>query len=236
MRDVTKKEVGHEYRTVEFADCAGAALPVEQIRLDRDPPPAGPIGFETLMLVAEARRAAEHAARESYGRILAFLAARTRDVAGAEDALSDAFASALSTWPAEGVPNNPDAWLLTTARRRLTDVARHRQVQSIGQTQLQLMGDELEAMAQDKSPIPDRRLVLMFACAHPAIEQSMRTSLILQTTLGLTSEDIAAAFLIPPKTMGQRLVRAKTRIRDTGIARPPPKLSPSLSASQRTTP
>lgn len=169
------------------------------------------------MLVDEARRAAERVARESYGRILAFLAARTRDVAGAEDALSDAFAAALRTWPMEGVPQNPDAWLLTAARRRQTDAARHRQVQHAGQEHLQLIGDELEAMAHEPNAIPDRRLVLMFACAHPAIEPSMRTPLILQTILGLTSEDIAAAFLVPPKTMGQRLVRAKTRIRDAGI-------------------
>jgi RNA polymerase sigma-70 factor, ECF subfamily len=169
------------------------------------------------MMVDEARRAAERVARESYGRILAFLAARTRDVAGAEDALSDAFAAALRTWPTAGVPHNPDAWLLTAARRRQTDAARHRQVQHAGQEHLQLIGDELEAMADEPNAIPDRRLVLMFACAHPAIEPSMRTPLILQTILGLTSEDIAAAFLLPPKTMGQRLVRAKTRIRDAGI-------------------
>ena len=165
----------------------------------------------------EAWRAAERVARESYGRILAFLAARTRDVAGAEDALIDAFAAALRTWPVQGVPNNPDAWLLTAARRRQTDAARSRQVQNAGQTHLQLIGDELKAMADDPNPIPDRRLVLMFACAHPAIERSMRTPLILQTILGLTSEDIAAVFLVSPKTMGQRLVRAKTRIRDAGI-------------------
>jgi RNA polymerase sigma-70 factor (ECF subfamily) len=169
------------------------------------------------MVVDEARRAAERVARESYGRIVAFLTARTRDVAGAEDALSDAFAAALRTWPVEGVPENPDAWLLTAARRRQTDAARRKQVQNAGQEHLQLIGDELEAMADDRNPIPDRRLVLMFACAHPAIEPSMRTPLILQTILGLTSEDIAAAFLVPPKTMGQRLVRAKTRIRDAGI-------------------
>lgn len=169
------------------------------------------------MEAAEAARAAERVARESYGRILAFLAARTRDVAGAEDALSDAFAAALRTWPVEGVPDNPDAWLLTAARRRQTDAARRRHVQDAGQQHLQLIGDELEAMADDPDTIPDRRLVLMFACAHPAIERSMRTPLILQTILGLTSEDIAAAFLVPPKTMGQRLVRAKTRIRDAGI-------------------
>ena len=164
-----------------------------------------------------AGRAAERVARESYGRIVAFLAARTRDVAGAEDALSDAFAAALRTWPVEGIPDNPDAWLLTAARRRQTDAARRRQVQNAGQGHLQLIGDELEAMADERNAIPDRRLVLMFACAHPAIDRSMRTPLILQTILGLTSEDIAAAFLVPPGTMGQRLVRAKTRIRDAGI-------------------
>lgn len=169
------------------------------------------------MAVSEAGRAAERVARESYGRLVAFLAARTRDVAGAEDALSDAFAAALRTWPVDGVPDNPDAWLLTAARRRQTDAARRRQVQHEGQSHLQLIGDELDTMAEDPGTIPDRRLVLMFACAHPAIERSMRTPLILQTLLGLTSEDIAAAFLVPPKTMGQRLVRAKLRIRDAGI-------------------
>ena len=169
------------------------------------------------MGMAEAGRAAERVARESYGRILAFLAARTRGVAAAEDALSDAFAAALRTWPVEGVPDNPDAWLLTAARRRQTDDARHRQVRLAGRAHLHLVADEIEATANDTNPIPDRRLVLMFACAQPAIERSMRTPLILQTILGLTSEDIAAVFLLSPKTMGQRLVRAKTRIRDAGI-------------------
>jgi RNA polymerase sigma-70 factor (ECF subfamily) len=192
-------------------------VPIEQIWLDRDPADDEPGGLEALMAVDAASRAAERVARESYGRIVAFLTARTRDVAGAEDALSDAFAAALRTWPVDGVPDNPDAWLLTAARRRLTDAARRRQVQEAGQEHLQLIGDELEAMADESSKVPDRRLVLMFACAHPAIERSMRTPLILQTILGLTSEDIAAAFLVPPGTMGQRLVRAKTRIRDAGI-------------------
>lgn len=165
----------------------------------------------------EAHRAAERVARDSYGRLVAFLAARTRDVAGAEDALAEAFAAALRLWPTDGVPDNPDAWLLTVARRRQTDAMRRRQTRTAGLEHLQMMADEIEAAAQSLEDIPDRRLALMFACAHPAIERGMRAPLILQTILGLTAVDIAAAFLIPPATMGQRLVRAKTRIRDAGI-------------------
>ncbi|MEQ1769831.1 MAG: DUF6596 domain-containing protein [Devosia sp.] len=165
----------------------------------------------------EARRAAERVARESYGRLVAFLAARTRDVAGAEDALAEAFAAALRLWPADGVPDNPDAWLLTVARRRQTDAARRRQTRKAGEATVTLIHEELEDAAGEATPIPDRRLALMFACAHPAIEPGMRAPLILQTILGFTADDIAAAFLISPATMGQRLVRAKTRIKDAGI-------------------
>ena len=167
--------------------------------------------------VENAHKAAERVARESYGRLLAFLAVRTRDVAGAEDALADAFAAALRTWPDRGVPDNPDAWLLTAARHRQTDVARRRQTREMGEEQLRLMAEEIEQASQTPEEIPDRRLALMFACAHPAIEAGMRAPLILQTILGLTAEAIAAAFLLPPGTMGQRLVRAKTRIRQAGI-------------------
>ncbi len=164
-----------------------------------------------------AGRAAERVARKSYGRLLAFLAARTRDVAGAEDALSEAFAAALRLWPVDGVPDKPDAWLLTVARRRQTDSLRRRHTRNTGEEHLTLIADEIEAAAQEAGTIPDRRLALMFACTHPAIECGMRAPLILQTILGMKAEDIAAAFLIPPATMGQRLVRAKTRIRDAGI-------------------
>jgi len=165
----------------------------------------------------EAGRAADRVARESYGRLVAFLATSTRDVAGAEDALGEAFASALRVWPVEGVPANPEAWLLTAARRQQIDAVRRRQTQEAGEEHVKLIADELEKMADDQDAIPDRRLALMFACAHPAIEHGMRTPLILQTILGLTAEDIAAAFLLSPATMGQRLVRAKARIRDAGI-------------------
>ncbi len=169
------------------------------------------------MAADEAGRAAERVARESYGRLVAFLAARTRDVAGAEDALGEAFAAALRTWPVDGVPGNPDAWLLTAARRRQTDAIRRMQARDTGEEHVELIAEEVEAMADEWDAIPDRRLALMFACAHPAIERGIRTPLILQSILGLTAEDIAAAFLLPPKTMGQRLVRAKMRIRDAGI-------------------
>lgn len=165
----------------------------------------------------DARRAAERVARESYGRLVAFLAARTRDVAGAEDALAEAFAAALRMWPVEGTPSNPDAWLLTVARRRQTDAARRRQTRTASEPHLMLIADEIEAAMETPDEIPDRRLALMFACAHPAIERGMRAPLILQTILGLTAQDISAAFLIPPATMGQRLVRAKGRIKEAGI-------------------
>lgn len=160
---------------------------------------------------------AERVARESYGRLVAFLAARTRDIAGAEDALADAFAAALKTWPVDGVPDKPEAWLLTVARRRQTDALRRRGTRKAGEEHLLMIADEFASAADTPADIPDRRLALMFACAHPAIERGIRAPLILQTVLGLTAIDIAAAFLIPPATMGQRLVRAKARIRDAGI-------------------
>ncbi|MEP9370537.1 DUF6596 domain-containing protein [Mesorhizobium sp. KR1-2] len=166
--------------------------------------------------LAIARAAAETAARQSYGKLVAYLAARTRDVAGAEDALADAFAAALERWPAEGVPARPEAWLLTVARRRSVDQLRRRQTGIAAEDHLRLMAEEVEAR-ETAGDLPDERLGLMFACAHPAIEPGMRAPLVLQTILGLDAAIIAAAFLVPPATMGQRLVRAKSRIRQTGI-------------------
>ena len=164
-----------------------------------------------------AHRAAEQAARQSYGKLVAWLAARSRDVAAAEDALSDAFASALATWPAQGVPLEPEAWLLAAARRRLIDMARRRRTRETATSRLLLSLEEAVTEAAASGGIPDQRLRLMFACAHPAIDPAMRSPLILQTVLGLEAATIAGVFLVPSATMGQRLVRAKRRIHDAGI-------------------
>jgi RNA polymerase sigma-70 factor (ECF subfamily) len=163
------------------------------------------------------RLAAEAVARRSYGKLVAFLAARTGDVAGAEDALSDAFAAALADWPASGVPRTPEAWLLTVARRKLIDAARRRRTGEQAGVELLLASDELEADSESDFEIPDDRLRLMFACAHPAIDAGVRAPLILQTILGFDAATIASAFLVSPTTMSQRLVRAKNRIRHAGI-------------------
>ncbi len=148
---------------------------------------------------------------------MAWLAARSRDVAAAEDALSEAFAAALAVWPTQGVPRAPDAWLLSTARRRLIDVARRRRTSEMAADHLLLSIEEAVAEAGDTGDVPDHRLRLLFACAHPAIDPAMRSPLMLQTVLGVEAATIAAVFLVPPATMGQRLVRAKRRIRDAGI-------------------
>jgi predicted RNA polymerase sigma factor len=164
-----------------------------------------------------AHRSVEAVARQSYGRLIALLAARTRDVAGAEDALADALIAALSTWPRDGIPRSPQAWLLTAARNRLKDAARHRQVTEVSSPTLEIMIGELHEDA-DPEALPDERLKLLFVCAHPAIDPDIHTPLMLQTVLGLDAAAIARAFLVSPAAMSQRLVRAKTKIRRTGIA------------------
>jgi predicted RNA polymerase sigma factor len=162
----------------------------------------------------EARSTAEAVARRSYGKLVAFVAARSHDLAAAEDALAEAFASALQSWPQSGCPANPEAWLLTVARRKLIDMVRREHGS-------ELVDEDLERVAQAATPsgeeIPDRRLALMFACAHPAIEAGIRAPLILQTILGLDAATIASAFLMSPTAMGKRLVRAKSKIREAAI-------------------
>jgi RNA polymerase sigma-70 factor, ECF subfamily len=165
----------------------------------------------------QAREAAEAVARRSYGKLVAFLAARTSDVAAAEDALADAFAAALVDWPASGIPESPEAWLMTVARRKLIDAARRRRTGHDAADHLRLMAEELEAVTANELQIPDERLALMFACTHPAVDRGIRAPLMLQTILGFDAATIASAFLVSPATMGQRLARAKSKLRQAGI-------------------
>lgn len=161
----------------------------------------------------KAYAAAEAVALRSRGKLIAYLAARFGDVAAAEDALSGAFASALSVWPKQGCPDNPEGWLLTAARRKLIDQIRlNRESSSEEPEQL---ADSMIADAEDD--FPDRRLALLFACSHPAIDEAIRAPLMLQVVLGLEAAQIASAFLVSPTAMAQRLVRAKTKIREAGI-------------------
>ncbi|RDU98783.1 RNA polymerase sigma factor [Trinickia dinghuensis] len=162
-----------------------------------------------------AREVAEAVARRSYGKLVALLAMRTRDVAAAEDVLADAFAAALVDWPKRGCPANPEAWLMTVARRRAIDAARHRRVGDELMNEFVLLADEIDD--KDPSALPDRRLALLFACTHPALEATICTPLMLQVVLGLDAKTIASAFLTSPAAMGKRLARAKNKIRDAGI-------------------
>lgn len=176
--------------------------------------------------------AIETVAQDSYGRLIAYLAARSGDVAGAEDALGDAFIAALKRWPAEGVPEKPEAWLLHVARNRMIDAARRKQVQQKSETFLQQITEEAASVAATQEYFPDERLKLLFVCAHPAIDPSAQTPLMLQTVLGVDAARIASAFLVSPAAMSQQLVRAKNKIRDAAIpfrVPEPPELEERVS-------
>ena len=167
-----------------------------------------------------AAEAAERAARTSYGRLVALLAARSGDLALAEDALSAAFEQALVTWPVDGVPRNPDGWLLTVARNRQRDAWRssaHRSGRPWTTSRRWRCPRSTTLDQIDPDAIPDRRLELLLVCAHPAIDAAARTPLMLQAVLGIEAARIARAFAVPPAAMAQRLVRAKRRIRDARI-------------------
>lgn len=171
---------------------------------------------------AGAAARAEQAARASYGRLLALLAAPTGDIAAAEDALSDAFVQALTSWPSAGIPHNPEGWLFTVARNRLRDFWKSSAVRTSSPLdELQDSNGALDGLDDlhdlDVDAINDKRLELLFVCAHPAIDPGIRTPLMLQTVLGFDAARIAAAFVVPEATMAQRLVRAKRRIRDARI-------------------
>lgn len=160
--------------------------------------------------------AAERAARTAYGKLVAVLAVRARDIHAAEDALSEAFAEALLTWPHDGIPDSPEAWLITAARNNLTDAQRK---SARARTTAMNETDPIRSLLWSVDPLnsPDERLTMLFVCAHPAIDQGVRTPLMLQAVMGLSAEQIAGAFITSPSTMSQRLVRAKRKIVDSRV-------------------
>ncbi|WP_241242821.1 RNA polymerase sigma factor [Paenibacillus whitsoniae] len=161
----------------------------------------------------EAHQLIEQTARDAYGRLLSYLAVHWRDLQAVEDAIGDAFLAALEAWPKTGIPDKPEAWLLTAARRRLIDRARRTRVSESALPTLIAMSEDTERLASSSAAFPDERLRMMLLCTHPAIDPAMRTPLMLQTVLGIDAARIASAFIVKPSTMGQRLTRVKAKIR-----------------------
>lgn len=159
--------------------------------------------------------AAEKIARLSYGKLVAMLAVRSRDITAAEDALGEALVRAITEWRQGGVPANPEAWLVTVARR--IDADRWRRVVTAAEGASSWLLQEDERRTHDCSDFPDDRLRLMLTCAHPAIDPDMHTPLMLQVVLGIDARRIGSAFLTAPAAMGQRLSRAKARIAEAGL-------------------
>lgn len=174
------------------------------------------LGHVAVTTRDQAYERATAVARHSYGKLLSAVASRAGDLLAAEDALADAFRAALETWPERGVPERPDAWLLAVARNKRRDAAK-----SADSQRRSASSDVLDRFAADPDgeidDIPEKRLALLFTCAHPAISPDIRTPLMLQTVLGFDAAAIGTAFLVPAKAMAQRLVRAKRKIRDAAI-------------------
>lgn len=169
---------------------------------------------------AEHTAAIEEAFRESYSLVVSSLSRQMRDIDLAEESIQDAFAEALRTWPESGVPSNPGGWLMTVARRRAID--RIRRARTYTRKQELLAGlEKVEAERPStplaEAPLLDDRLQMVFACCHPSLAVDKQVALTLRTLGGLTTKEIAEAFLVTESTMAQRLVRAKSKIRDAGI-------------------
>jgi RNA polymerase sigma-70 factor (ECF subfamily) len=159
----------------------------------------------------------EEVFREERGRLLAILAARLGDLDLAEDVTSDAIEAALARWPVDGVPDQPLAWLLTTARRKAVDRIRRDRTYADRLARLQVEVDRAAPATTEAGDIPDERLQLFFTCCHPALAAEAHTALTLRFLAGLTTPEVARAFLLPTATMAQRIVRAKRKIRDARI-------------------
>ena len=167
---------------------------------------------------ASASETLDATVRRSYATLLGYLASRAGgDLAVAEDALSEALLAAVKQWPEQGVPGKPEAWLLSVARRRLIDDQRKSLVRERFSESLKQALESADELAGGEEAFPDERLKLLFVCAHPAIDEAMRTPLMLQTVLGLDAQAIASAFLVAPAAMAQRLVRVKAKIKAAGI-------------------
>ncbi|MCC2686130.1 MAG: polymerase subunit sigma-70, partial [Paenibacillaceae bacterium] len=166
-----------------------------------------------VIILMETNEVIEQTARDAYGRLLSYLAVNWRDLQAVEDAIGDAFLAALETWPKIGIPNKPEAWLVTAARRRLIDRARRTRISENALPALLAMSEDTQRLASSSDAFPDERLKMMFLCTHPEIDPVMRTPLMLQTVLGIDAARIASAFIIKPSTMSQRLTRVKAKIR-----------------------
>jgi len=158
--------------------------------------------------------------RAEYGRAVAVLVRLLGDIDLAEEAVQEAFATAVRVWPERGIPASPAGWIITTARNRAIDVARRESTRAVRQSESARLfepASEPAAGADDQDALPDERLRLIFTCCHPALAPAARVALTLRLLGGLTTAEIARAFLVPESTMAQRLVRAKGKIRDAGI-------------------
>jgi len=169
--------------------------------------------------VEPSAQAIERVFREESGVVIAALVAQLRDLDLAEDAFQDAVASALERWPADGVPRRPGAWLLIAARRKALDRLRRRATRLDKESALAIEAElaALPETAEDESEIPDERLRLIFTCAHPALSPPAQVALTLRTLGGLSTAEIARAFLVDESAMARRLVRAKAKLREEGV-------------------